>query len=137
MAKVYRKDNTYTASFGSYFDGHVKIPGNFMVQPRTHFWGELVVEGRLDLGPQSVVGEDVRCDSAAIGSYSWVKGTLHSVGDVLVCDNAHLEDIISGGNVTLRPGARVGNVKARDTITIYGKIKSGKLIGKNVKVYRK
>ena len=55
MAKVYRKDNTYTASFGSYFDGHVKIPGNFMVQPRTHFWGELVVEGRLDLGPQSVV----------------------------------------------------------------------------------
>jgi cytoskeletal protein CcmA (bactofilin family) len=137
MATVYKKEDTYSVSMGSYFDGHVKIPGNFVVQPRTHFWGRLVVEGRLDLGPQSVVGEDVQCDSAAIGSFSWIKGTLNAVGDVLVCDNAHLHDIVSGGNVTLRPGARVGDVTAQDTITIYGKIKSGKLTGKNVKVYGK
>jgi cytoskeletal protein CcmA (bactofilin family) len=135
MVKVFQKDNTFSAPMGSYFDGHVKIPGNFIVQPRTHFWGRLVVEGRLDLGMQSVVGEDVQCDSAAVGSFSWVKGTLNSVGDVLVCDNAHLHDIVAGGSVTLRPGARVGDVTAGDTITIVGKIKSGKLIGKNVKVY--
>jgi cytoskeletal protein CcmA (bactofilin family) len=120
---------------GSYFDGNVKISGNFLVQPRTHFWGRLVVEGRLDLGPQSVVGEEIKCDSAAIGSFSWVKGTLNAVGDVLVCDNAHVNEIVSGGSVTIRPGARVGNVTARETITIYGRIKSGKLVGKNVKVY--
>ncbi|MEN6611594.1 MAG: polymer-forming cytoskeletal protein [Methanoregulaceae archaeon] len=137
MVTVYQKDNSYSAAFGSYFEGNVRIPGNFMVQPRTHFWGRLVVEGRLDLGPQSVVGEDVECDSAAIGSNSWIKGTLRSVGDILICDNAHLHDIVSGGNVTLRSGARVGNVTARDTIIIYGKIKSGKLVGKNVKIYGK
>ena len=137
MVTVYKKENEYSAAFGSYFEGHVKIPGNFMVQPRTHFWGRLDVDGRLDLGSQSVIGEDVRCDSCAIGSSAWIKGTLNSVGDVLVCDNAHLQDIVSGGSVTIRSGAQVGDVTARDTITIYGKIKSGKLVGKNVKVYGK
>jgi len=46
--KLYRDGDTFIAPKGSYFEGNVKINGNFIVPPCTHFWGHLAVDGNLE-----------------------------------------------------------------------------------------
>ncbi|MBP2132433.1 putative acyltransferase (DUF342 family) [Methanomicrobium sp. W14] len=134
--KIYRDGDTFIAPKGSYFDGNVKICGNFIVPPRTHFWGQLAVDGMLELGPYSSVRSKVTCRSAVIGSNVNIGGPVNVEGDITVCDNAVLPLINAGGDVMIRPGVETGDVKSGGTIYIYGKVKSGKLLGKQVKVLR-
>lgn len=134
MATVIRQGDTFFAQKGSYFDGNVKIDGNFIVPAHTHFWGKLDVTGALELGPRSTVALGITCRSAIIGSSVRVKGPVVAEGDVTILDNAAIQSVTAGGKVTLRTGVRVGDVTAQDSLVIHGKIKSGKLIGKNVKV---
>ena len=134
MTKVISHGNTFFAPKGSYYEGNVKIDGDFVVPPRTHFWGRLVVAGRLELGARSSIALDVTCGSAIIGSQSRIKGPLTATGDVTLLDHAAVLSVSAGGNVIIRPGVHVGDVTAGETITVHGKIKSGKLTGKNMKV---
>jgi predicted acyltransferase (DUF342 family) len=134
MAKVIQIGDTFYAEKGAYFDGNVKINGNFMVPAHTHFWGRLDVSGRLELGPRSSVALGITCGSAIIGSNVRVKGPIVSNGDITILDNAIVHSVHAEGKVILRQGIRVGDVTAKDALIIHGKIKSGKLIGKNVKV---
>ena len=134
MAKVIRKGDTFYAEKGAYFDGNVKIDGDFIVPAHTHFWGRLNVSGRLELGPRSSVALGISCGSAIIGSNARIKGPIVATGDVTVLDHAIVHSLQAAGKVILRQGVRVGDVSAGDTLFIHGKIKSGKLIGKNVKV---
>ncbi|MGD1004336.1 MAG: polymer-forming cytoskeletal protein [Methanoregulaceae archaeon] len=135
MAKVIQHGETFFAPKGAYFDGNVKIDGNFVVPAHTHFWGRLNVSGRLELGPRSSVALGITCGSAIIGSQVRVKGPIISTGDVTILDNAVVHSIQADGKVILRQGVRVGDVISKDTLIIRGKIKSGKLVGKNVKVF--
>jgi len=135
MAKVIQHGETFFAPKGAYFDGNVKIDGNFVVPTHTHFWGRLNVSGRLELGPRSSVALGITCGSAIIGSQVRVKGPIISTGDVTILDNAVVHSIQADGKVILRQGVRVGDVISKDTLIIRGKIKSGKLVGKNVKVF--
>jgi predicted acyltransferase (DUF342 family) len=132
--KLYRKGNTYVAPKGAFFDGNVRIDGNLILPPETHVWGKLEVDGTLELGPYSTVGGHVICSSAVIGRDVKIKGPLQALEDVTVSDGAHLHSIKAGGNIILRPGVEVGEVHSDETIYVYGKIKSGKLTGRNVKV---
>jgi predicted acyltransferase (DUF342 family) len=134
MAGLICNGNTYFAPKGSYYEGNVKVDGDFIVPARTHFWGRLVVAGRLELGARSSVALDVACGSAIIGSQSRIKGPLVATGDVTILDHSLVHSIQAGGKVILRPDVRVGDVTSGDTIIVHGKIKSGKLIGKNMKV---
>jgi predicted acyltransferase (DUF342 family) len=134
MARVIHKGGTFFAEKGAYFDGNVRIDGNFVVPAHTHFWGKLDVNGQLELGPRSTVALGITCKSVIIGSNVRVKGPIVAEGDVTILDNAAVRSVIAGGKVTLRNGVRVGDVTAQDTLIIHGKIKSGKLVGKNVKV---
>lgn len=134
MPTVIQKGDTFFAQKGAYFDGNVKIDGNFIVPARTHFWGRLLVTGTLELGPRSSVALDVTCWNAIIGSQSRIKGPLVAHGDVTILDNAIVHSVKAGGKVILRTGVHVGDVTSSDTIVIHGKIKSGKLVGKNMKV---
>ena len=134
MVKVISQGNTFFAAKGSYYEGNVKINGDFVVPPRTHFWGRLVVTGRLELGARSSVALDVTCGSAIIGSQSRIKGPLTATGDVTLLDHTVVLSVKAGGNVIIRPGVHVGDVTTGETITVHGKIKSGKLTGKNMKV---
>jgi predicted acyltransferase (DUF342 family) len=134
MAKVIRKGNTFYAEKGGYFEGNVRIDGDFVVPPHTHFWGRLTVTGTLELGPRSSVALDLTCGSAIIGSQSRIKGPIRANGDVTVLDHAVVHSVIAGGKVILRKGVRVGDITSSDTIIIHGKIRSGKLIGKNMKI---
>jgi len=134
MAKVIQKGDTFFAPKGSYFDGNVKIDGNFIVPAHTHFWGRLDVTGRLELGPRSGVALGITCGSAIIGSQTRVKGPIIATGDVTILDHAVVHSVQAEGKVILRTGVRVGDVTAKDTLFIHGRINSGKLIGKNVKV---
>jgi predicted acyltransferase (DUF342 family) len=134
MATVIRQGDTFFAQKGAYFDGNVKIDGNFIVPAHTHFWGRLDVTGRLELGPRSSVALGITCKSAIIGSSVRVKGPIVAQEDVTILDNAAVHSVQAGGKVTLRTGVRVGDVTAQDALIIHGKIKSGKLIGKSVKV---
>jgi len=132
--KLYRHGNTYIAPKGAYFEGNLRIPGNLILPPDTHIWGKLEVDGDLELGQRSSVGGDVNCDNAVIGNDAKVKGALTAIENVVVCDRVSLGSITSGGNITLRPGIVVGEVRGAETIFVYGKIKSEKLQGRQVKV---
>ena len=134
MPTVIQKGSTFYAEKGSYFEGNVKIEGDFIVPPHTHFWGRLNVTGNLELGPRSTVALEISCYSWIIGSQCRVKGPITARGDITVLDNATVHSISAVGKVILRPGVTVGNVTCGDTIVVHGKIKSGNLIGKNMKV---
>jgi cytoskeletal protein CcmA (bactofilin family) len=134
MPTILQKGNTYFAQKGSYFEGNVRIDGDFIVPAHTHFWGRLSVSGNLELGPRSSVALDIACWTAIIGSQCRVKGPLVAHGDVTVLDHAVVHSIQAGGKVILRPGVTVGDVMSAETIFVHGKIKSGKLTGKNMKV---
>jgi len=135
MARVIRQGDTFFAEKGAYFDGNVKIDGDFIVPARIHFWGRLDVGGRLELGPRSSVALGITCRSAIIGSHARVKGPITAQEDVTILDNAVVHSVSAGGKVILRPGVRVGDVTAQDALIIHGKIRSGKLVGKSVKVF--
>jgi cytoskeletal protein CcmA (bactofilin family) len=133
MPTVLRKGSKFFAPPGSYFEGNVKIDGDFVVPARTHFWGKLHVDGNLELGPRSSVTLDIRCNNAIIGSQCRVKGPIVADGDVTVLDHAAVHSIEAGGKVILRTGVSVGNVRSGDMIVVHGKIKSKNLIGKSMK----
>lgn len=133
--KIFQRGDTFIAPKGAFFDGHVRINGNFIAPPDTHFWGNLEVEGRLELGADSSVGSQIIAQSAIIGPRVKVQGPLIVLESVVVCDKSLLQSIQAGGNVLLRPGVTVGDVKSDETITVYGKIQSGQLVGRNVKVF--
>ncbi|ADN35696.1 conserved hypothetical protein [Methanolacinia petrolearia DSM 11571] len=134
--KVFRDGNTFIAPAGSYFEGNVKINGDFVVPPLTHFWGVLDVAGNLELGPRSSVKSRVLCRNAVIGPHTEINGPLRASGDVTICDSAKIKTIEAAGDVILRPGVETGDVKSEGTIYVYGKVKSGKLFGRQVKVLR-
>ena len=134
MPTLLQKGNTFFAQKGSYFEGNVKIDGDFVVPPHTHFWGRLVVTGTLELGPRSSVALDVSCWNAVIGSQCRIKGPVTAHGDVTVLDHASVHSINAEGKVTLRTGVSVGDVKSGDAIVVHGKIKSKNLVCKSMKV---
>lgn len=134
MPTVMQKGSTFYAQKGSYFEGNVKIDGDFVVPPHTHFWGKLNVTGNLELGPRSSVALDISCWSAIIGSQCRVKGPIVAHGDVTILDHAVVHSVQAGGKVILRTGVSVGDVTSGETIVVHGRIKSGNLIGKNMKV---
>jgi len=134
MPTVFQKGSTFFAEKGSYFEGNVKIDGDFIVPAHTHFWGKLNVTGNLELGPRSSVALDITCWSAIIGSQCKIKGPIVAHGDVTVLDHAVVHSIQAGGKVILRTGVSVGDVTSEETIVVHGRIKSGNLIGKNMKV---
>ena len=134
MPTVIQKGTTYFAQKGSYFEGNVRIDGDFVVPPHTHFWGRLTVTGTLELGPRSSVALDITCGSAVIGSQCRVKGPIVSQSDVVILDHAVVHTVQAGGRVILRPNVTVGDVTSQDAIIVHGKIKSGNLIGKSMKV---
>ena len=87
--KVIVKDNLHTAEPGSYFRGSVMIDGDFLVPPRTFFWRDLVVTGKLFLCPESHVAGNVTCNGAVICHDSVIEGKLNSgLEQLTVCDNA-------------------------------------------------
>lgn len=131
---VIQKGDTFFAPKGSYFEGNVRIDGNFVVPAHTHFWGKLLVTGTLELGPRSSVALDLNCWNAIIGSNSKVKGPIVAHGDVTILDHAVVHSIRAGGKVILRRGVSVGDVTSDDTLIVHGKIKSGRLVGRNMKV---
>ena len=134
MPTLFQQGNTFFSQKGAYFEGNVKIDGDFIVPAHTHFWGRLTVTGTLELGPRSSVALDISCWNAIIGSQSRIKGPIVAHGDVTILDHAAVHSVKAGGKVILRTGVHVGDVTSEDTIIIHGKIKSGKLTGKNMKV---
>jgi cytoskeletal protein CcmA (bactofilin family) len=134
MPTLIQKGNTYFAQKGAYFEGNVKIDGDFVVPAHTHFWGRLDVTGSLELGPRSSVALGIRCRDAVIGSQCRVKGPIIAEGDVTVLDHAIVHSVNARGRVILRTGISVGDVTSQDAILVHGKIRSGNLIGKSMKV---
>jgi len=134
--KVFRDGDTFIAPRGSYFEGNVRINGDFIVPPDTHFWGHLVVDGNLELGPNSSIKYKLTCQNAVIGAKVRIGGDVNVEGSITVCDNTTVKNITAGGNVVIRPGVTVGDVKCGGTLYVFGKVKSGKLYGKQVKILR-
>ena len=134
-ARLKRCGDVYLAERGAIFDGNLRVPGHLVLPPDCHVWGDLVVNGRLDLGPHGTIGGRCACHEALIGHHATVRGGLTSSGDVTVADGAHVAGIETGGTVRLRPGAIVGDVRTDGLILIHGRITSGLLVGRQVKVF--
>jgi cytoskeletal protein CcmA (bactofilin family) len=134
-ARLKRCGDVYLAERGAIFDGNLRVPGHLVLGPDCHVWGDLVVNGRLDLGPHGTVGGRCACHEALVGHHATVRGPLTSTGDVTVADGAHVAGIEAGGTVLLRPGASVGDVRTDGLILIHGRITSGLLVGRQVKVF--
>ena len=132
--KIYRWNDTFIVPREAYFEGNVHIDGDLLVPRNTHFWGRLVVEGDLTLGPYSTVGAGVWCGNAIIGNRARIRGPLVAIGDVLVCDGAAIGMIRAARDVRIRPGVRVGDVVSGRGILVQGKVESGRLLGRTVKV---
>jgi len=69
-----------------------------------------------------------------IGSQCRIKGPITAHGDVTLLDHAHAHSVDAGGSVILRTGVTVGDVRSGEAIIVHGKIKSGNLLGKSMKV---
>lgn len=136
MTDIIRNGDTLIAGRGSFFDKNVRTGMNLIIPPETHIWGNLEVGGRVEIGSRCSIGGGVRAASAIIGEGAQIEGPLTVDGDLFVCDNAKLHSINAKGDVTLRPGIRVGEVRSDSTIYVLGKVKSRSLIGRTVKVSR-
>lgn len=134
-ARLKRCGEVFLAEQGAIFDGNLRVPGHLVLPHDCHVWGDLVVNGRLDLGPHGTVGGRCACHEALIGHHATVRGGLASTGDVTVADGAHVAGIEAAGTVLLRPGASVGDVRTDGMILIHGRITSGLLVGRQVKVF--
>lgn len=134
-ARLKRCGEVFLAENKAVFDGNLRVPGHLILPSDCHVWGDLVVNGRLDLGPNGTVGGRVVCREAAIGHHAAVRGPLSATGDVTVADGAHVHAIETAGTVLLRPGVTVGDVRTEGLILIHGRITSGLLLGRQVKVF--
>ncbi|HOT93606.1 MAG TPA: polymer-forming cytoskeletal protein [Methanoregulaceae archaeon] len=134
-ARLKRSGDLYIAEKGAVFDGNLRVPGDLVLPPDCHVWGDLVVNGRLDLGPHGTVGGRVYCRDGMIGHHAVIRGPLTGSGKITVADGAQVQGIETTGTVVLRPGVRVGDVRTAGLILIHGRITSGLLVGRQVKVF--
>ena len=63
---IFVQDTLHMAERGSYYEGSVKIDGDFLVPPRTEFWKDIVVSGNIYLCPESHVKGNVTCKGGVI-----------------------------------------------------------------------
>jgi cytoskeletal protein CcmA (bactofilin family) len=134
-ARLKRCGEVYLAEKGTVFDGNLRVPGHLILPPDCHVWGDLIVNGRFELGPHGTIGGRVACHRALIGHHATLRGPLAASGDVTVSDGAVVRSIEAGGTVLLRPGVSVGDVRTEGMILIHGRVTSGLLLGRQVKVF--
>lgn len=131
---IFVQDRLHMAERGSYYEGSVKIDGDFLVPPRTEFWKDIVVSGNIFLCPESHVKGNVTCAGGVICRGCVIDGDLIAEGGELrICDGAFVHRIISTGDVYLRKDVSASEVRGNN-ILVMGKIQCGKLMGKNTRV---
>ena len=130
--KIYRHGDTYIAPRGSFFDGNVKIDGNFIAPPDTHIWGNIVVAGCLELGPYSTVGGYVEAKRVIIGHDVRVRGPLNVLETP---SSATTQIFIPSMQEEYNPpaGVRVGDVNSKETSSLRQGLED-RLFGRAVKV---
>ncbi len=128
------QDSLHMAERGSYFEGSVKIDGDFLVPPRTEFWKDVDVAGSLYLCPESHIKGNVSCSGGVICRGCVIEGDLVvNGGELTLCDGATIKRVLSSGDVFIRPGVTAAEVRG-ENILVLGKIQCGKLMGKNTRV---
>jgi len=133
MAVLY-KGNQYMAERGSFFRESVKIDGDFLVASRSTFWKNLVVSGNLYLCPECQIKGNILCYGGVVSRGCIIEGELKAIaGPVTLCDGAFIGKVTSQGDVIVRPGVRASEIYG-DLITVMGKVKCGKLMGKKTRV---
>jgi len=136
MTKVHVKDSNYMAKRGSFFQGSIKIDGDFLLGTRSTIWGNLVVAGNLYLMSECQINGNVTCAGGVIGRGTVVTGTFTTTqenGSLTVCDGAKINVISSSGDVYLRPDVTSAEVFGNN-ILVQGKVHCGRLMGKNTRV---
>ena len=131
---IFVQDTLHMAERGSYYEGSVKIDGDFLVPPHTEFWKDIVVSGNIYLCPESHVKGNVTCKGGVICRGCVIEGDLIAEdGELRICDGASVHRIISTGDVYLRKDVISSEVRGNN-ILVMGKIQCGKLMGKNTRV---
>jgi len=112
---------TVVARRGSVFSESLVVPADLVCGFNCHFWGELVVEGELLLGPHCTVGEGVRARRGIIGYRTVVDGDVTMEGDVRVLDGVEIKGQLSaGGRVLLRPDVALRGIRGAQAVETIG-----------------
>jgi cytoskeletal protein CcmA (bactofilin family) len=120
--KYHPESNTYIIRKQSFFEDDVNINGNLITGIGVNFWKDLDVNGSLKLGKGSVIRGNVRADDALIGPYSKIDGNLEIKNTIKILDGAVVKSVICGGEMSVRPGCRIGFVKAEKTLELIGNV---------------
>lgn len=114
--------DTFIIKRSSFFDTPVRLNGNLIVGNNTDFWSDLAVTGHLELGKGVTVKGSVRAAGAIIGAHSLINGDVKTEQNCVVLDHVSVGgDIISGGDIVIRPYIKARIVDAIGDIEITGR----------------
>ena len=128
------KGNQYVAERGSFFRDSVMIDGDFIVGGRSTFWQNLNVTGKLYLCPECQIRGNIVCSGGVIGRGCNIDGDMTAgTGSLILCDNSTVGCVSTEGDVLVRPGVSAKEIYG-DLITVVGKVRCGKLMGKKTRL---
>ncbi|MGB9927725.1 MAG: polymer-forming cytoskeletal protein [Methanosarcina sp.] len=119
--KYHPKSNTYVIEKRAFFDNALVLNGNVIVGQEVKFWKNLTVNGRLELGKNSIVLGNVKARSALICSKVKIRGNIEANSELVFLDKAQVNSAVCQGDIRVRPGCLIGSVKADGTLEIIGK----------------
>ena len=98
------EQRTVVARHGSVFSEKMVVPADFICGFNCHFWGGLVVDGELLLGPYCTISGGLRARGGIIGYRSVVDGDVSVEGDVRVLGGVEIKGELFAGGRVLLPG---------------------------------
>lgn len=122
FVKYHPRSNTYVIEKRALFEDDLKLDGNVIVGPEVKFWGDLTVNGKLELGKNSAVKGNVKAESALICAAAKILGNIETVSELILLDRARVNVAACQGNIRVRPGCSIGFVKAGGTLELVGKV---------------
>ena len=125
LIRKHPKSNTYIIKDNVFFERSVHVRGNLITGKNVSFWGDLIVEGSLDLGFRSTVRGNVKAESAFIGKDAEIGGVLITADDTTLLEGVKLKEVDSGGSIFVKPDAVIERIVAEGNVEIKGKASIG------------
>lgn len=120
--KYHPRSNTYVIEKRAFLEEDLTLDGNVIVGQEAKFWKNLTVTGRLELGKGSIVKGNVKARSALVCSEAKVLGNIETVSELILLDRAKINVAACQGDIRVRPGCTLDDVKADGTLELVGKV---------------
>ena len=106
----------------SFFENDLALPGNAIVGVDSNFWGNLVVQGNLELGKRSMIKGNVIAKNAIIGADCNIAGNIKVTGILKIMDRTSIGGMAyAGDTIMVRPFVSVREAECDGDIEVTGK----------------